>query len=94
MSPQHLEFNGIRITIREDIDYLAPRLRYEDKREVLDGYGLNPYQALKISFNTSEISLTIVDKQNFPVGISPIAPVHVAPDVGSPEVTIVPLTET
>ena len=69
MLPQHQEFNGIRKTIPEDIDYLAPRLRYEDKREVLDGYGLNPYQALKISFNTAEICLTIIDKQNIPVGI-------------------------
>jgi len=69
MLQQHQEFNGIRKTIPEDIDYLAPRLRYEDKREVLDGYGLNPYQALKISFNSAEICLTIVDTKNIPVGI-------------------------
>ena len=36
MSPLHQEFNGIRKTISEDIEFLAPRLRYEDKREVLD----------------------------------------------------------
>ena len=46
MSPHHQEFNGIRKTIFEDIDFLAPRLRFEDKREILDSTGLNPYQAL------------------------------------------------
>jgi len=47
MSPLHQEFNGIRKTIETDIDFLAPRLRYEDKREILDSVGLNPYQALR-----------------------------------------------
>ena len=69
MSPHHQEFNGIRKTIPEDIDFLAPRLRYEDKREILDSTGLNPYQALTECFNCSEISLTIVDTKNIPVGI-------------------------
>ena len=69
MSPLHQEFNGIRKTISEDIDYLAPRLRFEDKREILDSTGLNPYQALRECFTCSEISLTIVDTKNIPVGI-------------------------
>ena len=69
MLPLPLEFNGIRKTILEDLDYLAPRLRFEDKREILDGTGLNPYQALTASFNCSDISLTIVDTKNIPVGI-------------------------
>ena len=69
MSPLHQEFNGIRKTIPKDIDFLAPRLRYEDKREILDSTGLNPYQALAECFNCSEISLTIVDTKNIPVGI-------------------------
>ena len=40
------EFNGIRKTILKDVEYLAPRLRTEDKREILDGAGQTPYQAL------------------------------------------------
>ena len=51
MSPHHQEFNGIRKTIPEDIDFLAPRLRFEDKREILDSTGLNPYQALTEGFS-------------------------------------------
>ena len=69
MSPLHQEFNGIRKTIKEDIDFLAPRLRYEDKREILDSTGLNPYQALKQGHSFSEICLTIVDTKDVPVGI-------------------------
>ena len=69
MLPLPQEFNGIRKTISEDIDYLAPRLRFEDKREILDSTGLNPYQALRECFTCSEISLTIVDTKNIPVGI-------------------------
>ena len=69
MLPLHQEFNGIRKTIFEDIDYLAPRLRFEDKREILDSTGLNPYQALTECFNCSDVSLTIVDTKNIPVGI-------------------------
>ena len=69
MLPHHQEFNGFRKTIYRDIDYLAPRLRYEDKREILDSTGLNPYQALTECFNCSDVSLTIVDTKNIPVGI-------------------------
>ena len=69
MSPLHQEFNGIRKTIETDIDFLAPRLRYEDKREILDSVGLNPYQALRQGFVLSEICLTIVDTKDVPVGI-------------------------
>ena len=69
MSPHHQEFNGIRKTISEDIEFLAPRLRYEDKREVLDSVGLTPYQALTDGFNLSQICLTIVDTKNIPVGM-------------------------
>jgi len=69
MLPLPLEFNGIRKTISEDIDYLAPRLRYEDKREILDSVGQNPYQALRDGFNNSQICLTIVDDKDIPVGM-------------------------
>jgi hypothetical protein len=69
MLPLQQEFNGIRKTISKDIDFLAPRLRYEDKREILDATGLNPYSALNECFKLSQISLTIVDTKNIPVGI-------------------------
>ena len=69
MLPLHQEFNGIRKTIPKDIEFLAPRLRYEDKREVLDSVGLTPYQALTDGFNLSQICLTIVDTKNIPVGM-------------------------
>ena len=69
MLPLHKEFNGIRKTIFEDIDFLAPRLRYEDKRELLESTGLNPYQALTNGYNSSDICLTIVDTKDIPVGI-------------------------
>ena len=69
MLPLHKEFNGIRKTIPEDINFLAPRLRYEDKREILDGAGINPYLGLQYSYNVSEICLTIVDTKDIPVGI-------------------------
>ncbi len=69
MSPLQQEFNGIRKTIFEDIDFLAPRLRQEDKREILDSVGLNPYQALSNGFYHSEICLTIVDTKDIPVGM-------------------------
>ena len=69
MSPQHQEFNGIRKTIPEDIDYLAPRLRYEDKREILASTGLLPYEALLKGYLENVIVFTIVNKKNIPVGI-------------------------
>ena len=69
MSVHQLEFNGIRKTIFEDIDFLAPRLRQEDKREILDGAGQTPYQALLQGYLKSEICLTIIDTENIPVGM-------------------------
>ena len=69
MSQQVKEFNGFRLSIHEDCNYLADRLRYEDKREILDSVGLNPYQALKQGYSFSEICLTIVDTKDVPVGI-------------------------
>ena len=69
MLPLPLEFNGIRKTILEDIDYLAPRLRFEDKREILSNSGLPPYEALYFSYKYSDISFTIVNTKNEPVAI-------------------------
>ena len=69
MSPLHQEFNGIRKTISEDIEFLAPRLRYEDKREILASTGLLPYEALLKGYLENVIVFTIVNKKNIPVGI-------------------------
>lgn len=69
MSPLQQEFNGIRKTISEDIEFLAPRLRYEDKREILASTGLLPYEALLKGYLENVIVFTIVNKKNIPVGI-------------------------
>ncbi len=45
MSQQHKEFNGFRLSKHEDCKYLADRLRYEDKREILANSGSTPYNA-------------------------------------------------
>ena len=69
----HQEFNGIRKTILKDVDYLAPILRTEDKREILDGAGQTPYQALlkglkvNISFGKSVKTETIAKSIAIPV---------------------------
>ena len=58
-----------RLTTLEDIKYLAPRLRYEDKREILASTGLLPYEALLKGYLENVIVFTIVNKKNIPVGI-------------------------
>jgi hypothetical protein len=69
MLQHHKEFNGFRISKLEDVDYLAIRLRFEDKREVLDASGSTPYQALLGGYIQSEICFTIVDTKDVPVGM-------------------------
>jgi hypothetical protein len=69
MLQHHKEFNGFRISKLEDVDYLAIRLRFEDKREVLDATGSTPYQALLGGYIQSEICFTIVDTKDVPVGM-------------------------
>jgi len=63
------ENNHFRLSTIKDIKYLAPRLRYEDKREILAHCGLPPYEALYLSFKYSDISFTIVNTENEPVAI-------------------------
>ena len=63
------EFDGFRKSIIKDVDFLAPRLRFEDKREILDGVGLTPHQALLRSYDCSEICLTMLDKKDVPLGM-------------------------
>jgi len=63
------ESSHFRLTTLKDIKYLAPRLRYEDKREILSAVGLTPYQALLTGYIENVIVFTIVNTKNEPVGI-------------------------
>jgi hypothetical protein len=69
MLQHHQEHNHFRLTTIEDLKYLAPRLRYEDKREILASTGLLPYEALLKGYLENVIVFTIVNKKNIPVGI-------------------------
>ena len=63
---QHLQEqpSHFRLTTLEDIKYLATRLRYEDKREILASTGLLPYEALLKGYLENVIVFTIVNKKN------------------------------
>ena len=69
MSLHQQEFSYFKLTTLEDIKYLAPRLRQEDKQEILAGSGLIPYEALHIGFKNAVIVFTIFNPKNKPVGI-------------------------
>ncbi len=69
MSLHQQEFSHFRLTTLEDIKYLAPRLRKEDKQEILALSGLLPYEALLIGFKNAVIVFTIFNPKNKPVGI-------------------------
>ena len=69
MSLHQQEFSHFRLTTLADIKYLAPRLRYEDKQEILAGIGLKPYEALLKGYLENVIVFTIVNTKNKPVGI-------------------------
>ena len=66
---QNEQHSHFRLTTLEDIKYLAPRLRQEDKQEILAGSGLLPYEALHIGFKNAVIVFTIFNPKNKPVGI-------------------------
>ena len=67
------ESSHFRLTTLNDIKYLAPRLRREDKQEILAGTGLLPYDALLNGYQNCVIVFTIVNTKNLPVGIFGIA---------------------
>ena len=69
MLQHHQEFSHFRLSTLEDIKYLAPRLRKEDKQEILAGSGLIPYEALLNGYKKSAIVFTIFNPKNKPVGI-------------------------
>ena len=69
MTLHHQERSHFRLSTLEDIKYLAPRLRQEDKQEILAGSGLIPYYAFLNGFQNSVIVFTIFNPKNKPVGI-------------------------
>ena len=69
MSLHLKEYSYFRLTTLADIKFLAPNLRYEDKREILASTGLLPYEALLKGYLENVIVFTIVNKKNIPVGI-------------------------
>lgn len=68
MSVHQQEFSGLQVTTIKDVEYLAPRLKFEDKREIDANTGNTPYQALLKGYFQSEICLTLIGN-NKPVGI-------------------------
>jgi len=69
MLAQQQGFNHIRLTVLEDIKNLAPRLRFEDKREILSSIGLTPYEGLYYSYKHSTVCFTIFNSKNIPIAI-------------------------
>ena len=69
MSVEQDEFNGFRETIPEDCFYLADKLRYEDKREIIASTGMPPRNALIKSYAHSQDCFTILDTNDVPCGI-------------------------
>ena len=66
MLAQPQGFNHLRLSTLEDIEYLAPRLRFEDKREIVSALGITPYAGLYFSFKISTACFTIVNSKNNP----------------------------
>ena len=68
---QHLQEHRshFRLSTLEDLKYLAPRLRYEDKREILASVGMIPIDALTLSYYASDLVFTIVNPKDEPVAI-------------------------
>ena len=64
MLQQVQEYNHFRLATFKDIQYLAPRLRFADKREIISCSGLLPFYALYYSYLNSEIVFTIVSSKN------------------------------
>ena len=68
---QHLQEHRshFRLATLEDLKYLAPRLRCEDKREILASIGTIPIDALTLSYYASDLVFTIVNPKDEPVAI-------------------------
>ena len=63
------QVSHFRLTSLEDLKYLAPRLRYEDKREILASVGMIPLDALLFSYSNSDLVFTIVSPKDEAVAI-------------------------
>ena len=66
---QQEQRSHFRLTTLEDIKYLATRLRYEDKQEILASVGLIPLEALLFSYSNSDLVFTIVNPEDEAVAI-------------------------
>ncbi len=69
MSVHQQGYNHLRLSNLQDIEYLAPRLRFEDKREIISALGVTPYEGLYFSFKNSTACFTIVNSKNIPLAI-------------------------
>ena len=69
MLPLHKEFNGFRISKHEDVEFLAPKLRYADIKRNIRWCRTNTLSSIIKRICKSEICFTIVDKENVPVGM-------------------------
>jgi hypothetical protein len=69
MSVHQQGYNHLRLSNIKDIEYLAPRLRFEDKREILSALGITPYAGLHFSYKNSTACFTIVNSKNIPLAI-------------------------
>ena len=76
MLAQPQGFNHLRLSTLEDVEYLAPRLRFEDKREIVSALGITPYAGLYFSFKNSTVCFTIVNYKNIPVSIFGISKIN------------------
>ncbi|WP_296084175.1 hypothetical protein [uncultured Agrobacterium sp.] len=57
----------VRLSIVEDVRYLASRLRKEDLDEVLAGGGVSAEQSLMDGLNSSDVCLTGVNEHGLPM---------------------------
>lgn len=69
MSVLHNEYSYFKSSTLDDMHYLAPRLRYEDKQEILSLVGLTPLNALLMSYKMSETCFTIFNPKQEPVAV-------------------------
>lgn len=69
MSVHQQGYNHIRLSTVDDVIYLAPRLRYEDKREIIRASGELPYKGLLDSFRNSTACFTIYNFRDEPVSM-------------------------
>lgn len=63
------EFSHFRLTKLKDLIYLAPRLRFADKQEIVANSGSTPIEALYKGYKSSDILFTIINPKGEPVGL-------------------------